>query len=471
MNGILQLAQTENKIPVDSPVAVDPAVSLLQRRLDRERKTRAEAEAITEKVTRELYEKQRELLLLQTIAAASNEAQTVESAMQTALDRVCAHTGWPVGHVYLASAEGDELIPTTLWHLEKPEQFETFRRVTEKTRFPNGVGLPGRVLAAGRPIWVVDVTKDDNFPRAKQALDIGVRAGFGFPVLVGREVVAVLEFYSPIPLEPSEPLLLMMAHIGTQLGRVVERKRAEESLKRFAAKLESNNRELQDFAYVASHDLQEPLRKVQAFGERLKTRCTTLNDEGRDYLNRMQNAAARMQVLINDLLSLSRITTKAQPFCPVDLKQVVREVLSDLEVRIEQTEGRIEIGDLPTLDADPLQMRQLFQNLIGNALKFHRKDTKPVVTLSANNLGNGLCEIKVQDNGIGFEEKYAEKIFAVFQRLHGRNEYEGTGVGLAICRKIAERHGGTITAKGTPGQGATFRITLPVQQSRKGSTL
>jgi signal transduction histidine kinase len=254
------------------------------------------------------------------------------------------------------------------------------------------------------------------------------------------------------------------------LREAAERERAQkQALERRAEELSVANRELQEFASVASHDLQEPLRKIQAFGDRLRTNCAAgLGTQGEDYLSRMQNAAGRMQTLINDLLSFSRVTTKAKPFEPVDLAQTAREVVSDLEGRLQQTNGRVEIGEMPTVDADPTQMRQLLQNLIGNALKFHRPGESPVVRVEGRLLSEGepACEIKVEDNGIGFEEKYLDRIFNVFQRLHGRNEYEGTGMGLAICRKIVERHGGRVTARSAPGQGSTFLATLPVKQPR-----
>ena len=256
---------------------------------------------------------------------------------------------------------------------------------------------------------------------------------------------------------------------------ITERKRIEEALKLFTTKLEQSNRELQDFASVASHDLQEPLRKIQAFGDLLRSQYGPLLPEaGQEYLQRMQNAAGRMQTLINDLLAFSRVTTKAKPFVTVDLNQVVREVLSDLEVHIERVSGQVQCDRLPTIEADPLQMRQLLQNLISNSLKFHQLNITPQITIHAqacqsqSAFGDGAeteaYQILVADNGIGFDEKYLDRIFTVFQRLHYRNEYEGTGVGLAICRKIAERHRGAITATSKLGEGSTFMITLPVRQ-------
>jgi PAS domain S-box-containing protein len=263
---------------------------------------------------------------------------------------------------------------------------------------------------------------------------------------------------------------------------ITQRKWAEETLRRSKHELEqlvdertrelqtanqllqASNRELEDFASVASHDLQEPLRKIQAFGDRLeRTAGAALGDQGRDYLVRMLNAAGRMQRLITDLLEFARVTTKAQPFVPVDLIGVLADVLSDLESRIEHAGGRVETGPLPSIEADPTQMRQVLQNLVANALKFHKPDVPPRVRVYAEPAGDdGMCRICVADNGIGFDEKYLDRIFNVFQRLHGRHEYEGTGIGLAVCRKIAERHGGSITARSEPDGGATFIVTLPL---------
>jgi signal transduction histidine kinase len=188
-------------------------------------------------------------------------------------------------------------------------------------------------------------------------------------------------------------------------------------------------------------------------------------------VDRMLNAVKRMQALINDLLALSRVTSRARPAVAVDLNQTLRDVLNDLEPRIAAVQARVEVGPLPTIEGDPLQMHQLFQNLVGNAIKFHRENAAPEVRVHARTAcslpeaGPGdVSELVVQDNGIGFDEKYAERIFGIFQRLHTRGAYDGTGIGLAVCRKIAQRHGGTVTAHSRPGEGAEFVVRLPCRQ-------
>lgn len=229
-------------------------------------------------------------------------------------------------------------------------------------------------------------------------------------------------------------------------------------------KVEESNRALQDFAFVASHDLQEPLRKIQSFGKLLwEVDASALGERGQDYLKRIIGASERMQMLIQSLLAYSRVSTSGEPFSQVDLNNVVESVLEDLEQRIEQTQGSVTVEKLPAVEADSSQMRQLFQNLIGNALKFNG-GKKPVIMVYTPSCSSGVCEIRVEDNGIGFDEMHLSTIFKPFQRLHGRSAYEGTGMGLAICKRIVERHHGEITAKSKQGEGSTFIVKLPLNQ-------
>lgn len=248
---------------------------------------------------------------------------------------------------------------------------------------------------------------------------------------------------------------------------IVRREAVEKELKENGEELARSNKELEDFAYVASHDLQEPLRKIQAFGNLLLSEYgDELGLEGADYLKRMHGAANRMSTLIEDLLTFSRVARRPASRRNVDLKDTLQDVMSDLEARINDTGATVKAGKLPIVSADPTHMRQLFQNLVGNAVKFHRADVPPVITVRSR-AKKGGHEITVTDNGVGFDEKYLDRIFAVFQRLHERSSYDGTGIGLAVCRKIVERYDGTITATSKKGSGSTFIVWLPARKGKK----
>jgi PAS domain S-box-containing protein len=248
----------------------------------------------------------------------------------------------------------------------------------------------------------------------------------------------------------------------------------QEGLEGKVAELNRSNKELEEFAYIASHDLQEPLRKVNTFGERLQLKyATVLGDDGNFYLARMMAAAGVMRSLIENLLEYSRITGSNHEFVKVSLDEVVKQVLTNQELRIEEAGVVIKAEGLPVIEAIPSQMHQLFNNLLSNALKFSRKETQPEITITGSKLSfeetvrwpllskKEVYKIEVRDNGIGFEQSDALKIFQIFQRLHGKAEYEGTGIGLSICKRIVDMHNGIIYAEGRPEQGASFIILLP----------
>jgi PAS domain S-box-containing protein len=660
------------------------------------------------------------LQLLQEVTVAANEAVSLEKALQVCLERVCACTGWPIGHVYHFPEDSrGELTSTTLWHFRVRHRFEKFQQETQGVRFLPGSGLPGRVLLSGKPAWIKDVKEEPDFPRVAVAKQLGIGAALAFPVLTGKEVVAVLEFFATNTQEPDEALLEVMANIGTQLGRVIERTRAaealrhselrfrsvaesafeaiisadaggnviywnrgaqqifgytaeevlgqplallmperyraahgqglerlrttgaarvigktvemyglrkggeefpvelslstwktaegsfftgiirditerkmaaeklraseerfrmlvagvkdyailmldpqglvlswnagaerikgygsheiigqhfsrfypteavqrgwpDEELKRAAvegrfedegwrvrkdgsrlwanviitalrddagkligfakvtrdlterkraeenvlqgnARLEAANKELEAFSYSVSHDLRAPLRAINGFSRIvLQEYAARLPDQARRYLELIRDNAKDMGQLIDDLLNFSRLSRQSLQKRCVASADLVRQALADLRSEQEGRSLEINLGDLPSCQADPSLLKQVFANLLNNALKYTRPREKAVIEVGCRGDGtdSGVPVFFVKDNGVGFDMRHVHKLFRVFQRLHRAEDYEGTGVGLAIVQRIVHRHGGRVWAEAKLNQGATFCFTL-----------
>jgi PAS domain S-box-containing protein len=320
------------------------------------------------------------------------------------------------------------------------------------------VGYSREEMEAGK-LWWNQLAPLEYHPRAKLAIEEAKERGACTPyekeyIRKDGERIPVMIGYAL--LEGSDSSFVCFAL------DLSEQKRVEAALQAYASQLEQSNRDLEEFAFVASHDLQEPLRKIEAFGDALiELNLGNLTDQQRDYLARMRNAASRMRRMVDDLLELSRVSTRAQSFEWVNLNQLIDQVLQDLEMSISSNQGRITIGELPTIKADPVQMQQLFQNLVGNAIKFHKPGQPPQVKIYSELAHPSRLNLIVEDNGIGFDEEQSERIFQPFQRLVARSRYEGSGIGLAICRKIVERHRGMINAHSRENQGSTFVVSLP----------
>jgi PAS domain S-box-containing protein len=566
----------------------------------------AQLEAVNQELASEIAERtgaeealrqqHRLLNMLQAVTMAANETSTLEEAMRICLDQVCAYTGWPVGHVYVAGGDATgTLVPSHLWSLADARRFETFRAITERTPLAPGVGLPGRVQSSGKPAWITDVTKDPNFPRARLASDLGVRAAFACPVRVGTDVVAVLEFFAGEVLAPDEAFLEVIGNIGTQLGRVVERQRAAEALQDSEGKfrsvvesatdaiiladsagrilawnpsaqaifgysvaealgqpltclmperyreahrrgvqrlqatgqphvigrtvelhgltkdgrefplelalsswqagegryysgiirdistrrgaeeairtlngaleqriieLKAANDELTAFSYSIAHDLRAPLRAMNSYAHiLLEDHAPQLATDAQHYLQRLDVNARRMGALIDHLLEFSRLNRQPLNRRPVAVMELVHEVWEDLGQEYAHRHVEISIGALPPCEADPVLLRQVWMNLLGNALKFTRRRMVGRIWVDCQDIG-GEGVYVVRDNGVGFDMQYAEKLFGVFQRLHQNTDYEGTGIGLALAQRIVQRHGGRIWAEAAVDQGATFSFTL-----------
>ena len=323
---------------------------------------------------------------------------------------------------------------------------------------------------------LLDQKKRMGYWAGEAILDNGKVIGHGWHATAvlwnGDRGIGYLSTDNYIRKEPPTQIQLdLLTLYGATVGHLISIKQAELNLQKYAQELERSNKELQDFAFVSSHDLQEPLRKIQAFSDRLMKKYDTVLDErGVHYLDQMQSAAARMQTLIQDVLTYSKVNSAAMTFVQVDVNAIVLAILSDFASLITTLHVEVQIENLPILEAEPTQMWQLFHHLLSNALKFHCQNGRPLIVITAKSImeeQEPMVEFQIKDNGIGFAQADEERVFGMLQRLHSRSQYEGSGMGLAICKRIVDRHNGRIEVSSLINKGTTFTICLPAKQIDK----
>lgn len=433
----------------------------LRKRNERERRARQEAEALAEQGTRLLYERSRQIQLLYVIADAASAAPSKDAAIMIALDELCAYTSWPVGHAYLVTEDSlYPLAPTKLWHLDHADQYAAFREASEKLHFRRGEGLPGRVFDTGRPLWVRDVTEDENFPRREEAKKIGVRGAFAIPVIAADAVVAVLEFFSREEAEPEESWVEITSQVGVQVGRTFEREARDVA--------DRANRAKSEFLSRMSHELRTPLNAILGFGQLLEIDKNITEKQSRS-VQHILKGGRHLLGLINEVLDVSRIEAGHMEvsLAPIHVSDILAETLDLLRPLAAQRNIPITGEAANTIDryvlADRQRLRQILLNLLSNAIKYNRAGGS--VSVECTEIGSRV-RFSISDTGVGISADKLPKLFTPFERLGAENSgIEGTGLGLALSRRLAELMGGSLGVESVVGKGSTFWVEVPCTTS------
>jgi signal transduction histidine kinase len=422
------------------------------------------------------------LALMQSIAASANEVTDTDAFIQSCVDNICRYSGWPVGHAYRTRNDGENVLhPTNIWHLVDPVRFDNFRRITDQTSFRAGVGLPGRVMASGRPEWIVDITKSADFPRAEGGVEIGIKAAFAFPVKVRNKCVLVLEFFSPVTTAPDGELLGVIANVSEQVSRRMEREEADKALRATKTEAERSGKRAQsaaeeakaasqaklDFLATMSHELRTPLNGILGLAALIEqeTLGPLGNEQYANYVRIIGSNGRHLVNVIHDVLDYSKIEAgmlELDPvaFNPVEMTASAVEILT-ASAQKKAIELTLDVApDVPAnLIGDQERLRQILLNLTGNAIKFTDEGgVKVEVSLKASTLDDALLRFEVSDSGIGISKEAQEKLFEKFTQadVSTTRKYGGTGLGLAISKQIVGLMDGEIGVDSQPGKGSTF---------------
>ena len=446
--------------------AAEEQLKRLERRLQRERAARLEAEAIAERGIRELYDQQKRAQLLEAVATSANVSQSVDQALGETLSQVCAFTGWPVGHIYLMANDdlGGVLRSARVWRVDEDVDCADFVAKSQEMMFAPGIGLPGRVLASGKAIWAPDVTRDDNFPRVAEARRCGLHSAFAFPILVASEVAAVMEFFCREIHEPDPVLLRTVEQIGAQLGRIIERSRADEQLNARNAELrelikeaewqrqaaEAASRAKSMFLAVTSHEVRTPLNAVLGLAGALRREPLTPGQE--ELAQGVLDAGSLLLRLLNAVLDLSKIESgrMSLEMAPFDPRHAARSILKVWEAKATEIGVRLELDltglpDPCMLVSDVAKIEQTLVNLLSNAIKFSPPDGCVTVGLAGQAAEGGLrVLVEVIDDGPGVAPADRERVFQPFEQGDAGRAAGGTGLGLSICAGHVGLLGGDI---------------------------